>query len=204
MTNNRKLCRLMIASGAGLSAVSITAQAFAAGASQPGLPQLDISTWPSQIFWLVVIFGVGYLIMAKMVTPKIGNVLEERRARLDDNLGKAREASAEAAKIRADYEADLEKARGEAADYARNAATEAAQKAATVDAKAAKKLLTKVTAAETKLAAARAEAMESLHAVAADAALDAVKGLTGFKTTKAQAEKTVKSVAKAMTPQEAN
>ena len=53
-------------------------QVFAAGASEPGLPQLDIDTWPSQLFWLVVLFGVGYLVMAKMVTPRIGAVLEER------------------------------------------------------------------------------------------------------------------------------
>ena len=27
---------------------------------EAGLPQLKIGTWPSQLFWLVVIFAVGY------------------------------------------------------------------------------------------------------------------------------------------------
>jgi hypothetical protein len=35
------------------------ATALAAGASEPGLPQLDIATWPSQLFWLVVLFAAG-------------------------------------------------------------------------------------------------------------------------------------------------
>ena len=195
---------LTLATGTGFGLAVTGGRALAAGTSEPGLPQLDISTWPSQIFWLIVIFGVGYVMMAKIVTPKIGTVLEDRRTRLDGDLGKAREASAEAAKIRADYEADLESARSDAAAFARKAAAEAAEKAASVEGKADKKLASKVATAEKKLATAKAEAMENLNTVAAEAALEAVKGLTGLKATKAQAEKVVKAAAKAMAPQEAN
>ena len=90
------------------------AMPMSARAAGAGLPQLDINTWPSQLFWLVVLFGAGYLVMAKIVTPRIGAVLEERRQTVNGDLEKARNASAEAAKIRADYESDLENARSEA------------------------------------------------------------------------------------------
>ena len=133
----------------------MSAKAFAAGASEPGLPQLDIATWPSQLFWLVVLFGAGYLVMAKVVTPCIGAVLEERRQTVDGDLEKARAASADAAKIRADYESDLDKARIEAAEFAKQAAMEATKKAEAADAKIAKKLAEKVGAAEAKLAEAK-------------------------------------------------
>ena len=53
------------------------AKALAAGASEPGLPQLDIATWPSQLFWLFVLFTAGYILMAKVVTPRIGTVLAQ-------------------------------------------------------------------------------------------------------------------------------
>ena len=56
--------------------------AHAAGDSEPGLPQLKVETWPSQLFWLAVIFAVGYIFMSRVVTPRIGSVLEERRERL--------------------------------------------------------------------------------------------------------------------------
>ncbi len=193
-----------LATGTGFGVVVTSGQALAASASEPGLPQLDVSTWPSQIFWLVIIFGIGYLVMAKIVTPKIGTVLEDRRSRLDDDLSKAREASAEAAKIRADYEADLESARNDAAAFTQKAAAEAAEKAALVEEKADKKLANKAATAEKKLARAKIEAMENLNDVAAEAALEAVKGLTGIKITKTQAEKVVKAAAKEMAPQEAN
>tara|TARA_Y100000991_G_scaffold201417_1_gene174430 strand:- start:222 stop:827 length:606 start_codon:yes stop_codon:yes gene_type:complete len=179
------------------------AQVFAAGASEPGLPQLDIDTWPSQLFWLVVLFLAGYLVMAKMVTPRIGAVLEERRKTLEGDLEKARNASADAAKIRADYESDLENARNEAGEYAKQAAAEAAKKADDTDAKIARKLTKKVAKAEAKLAEAKRSAMGNLNDVAAEAAVSAVAALTGIKTTSAQAGKVAASVAAKLTKQEA-
>ena len=154
---------------------------FAAGASEPGLPQLDIATWPSQLFWLVVLFGAGYLVMAKIVTPRIGAVLEERRQTVNGDLEKARNASAEAAKIRADYESDLENARSEAAEYAKQAVAEAAKKADDADAKIAQKLAKKVAKAEAKLAEAKTSAMANLNDVAAEAAIARLPRLPALK-----------------------
>jgi F-type H+-transporting ATPase subunit b len=182
----------------------MSAKAFAASASEPGLPQLDIATWPSQLFWLVVLFGAGYLVMAKLVTPRIGAVLEERRQTVDGDLEKARAASADAAKIRADYESDLEKARIEAAEFAKQAAVEATKKAEAADAKIAKKLLDKVGAAEAKLAEAKKSAMANLNDVAAEAAMAAVTSLAGIKTSSAQASRTASSIATKLAKQETN
>ena len=161
----------------------MSAKAFAAGTSEPGLPQLDIATWPSQLFWLVVLFGAGYLVMAKIVTPRIGAVLEERRQTVDG---------------------DLEKARIEAAEFAKQAAMEATKKAEVADAKIAKKLAGKVGAAEAKLAEAKTSAMANLNDVAAEAAMAAVASLAGIKTSSAQASKTASSIATKLAKQETN
>lgn len=182
----------------------MSATALAAGASEPGLPQLDIATWPSQLFWLVVLFGAGYVVMAKMVTPRIGAVLEERRQTLDGDLEKARNASADAAKTRAEYESDLEKARSDAAEFAKQAAMEATKKAEAADAKVARKLADKVASAEAALAKAKTEALANLNDVAAEAAMDAVAALAGIKTTSAQAGKTAASIATKLAKQGAN
>ena len=126
------------------------AMPMSAQAASAGLPQLDISTWPSQLFWLVVLFTAGYILMAKFVTPRIGSVLEERRAKVDEDLGKARSASEDAARIRAEYEADLDAARTAAAETAKQAAAEATKQAEASDAKIAKKLAEKVAKAEAR------------------------------------------------------
>ena len=187
--------------GLWIAGVAMPMSAKAAGA---GLPQLDISTWPSQLFWLVVLFTAGYILMAKVVTPRIGTVLEERRAKLDDDLGKARTASEDAARIRAEYEADLDAARSAAAETAKQATAEAAKQAEAGDAKIAKKLAEKVAKAEAKLAATRSDAMANLNNVAAEAALAAVAQLADIKTTAAQASKTADKLSAAMAKQEAN
>ena len=183
--------------------VGIGSLAHAAGDSEPGLPQLKVDTWPSQLFWLTVVFGIGYIFMARVVTPRIGSVLEERRTRLDDDLTRAREASAEAAQTRTEYEASLDEARSDAAEFARKAAADAQAKADAAEAKAGKRMATKIGKAETKLAADRAEAEGNITAIAAEAAIDTAAQIAGLKATKAQAEKAVKAVAKDLAMQEA-
>lgn len=177
--------------------------AFAAGDSEPGLPQLKVETWPSQLFWLAVIFAVGYVFMSRVATPRIGSVLEERRERLDGDLTRAREASAEAATTRAEYEASLEEARSQAAEFARNASADAQANADAAEARAAKRMATKVGKAEDKLAEDRAEAESNLAAVAAEAAMAAAAQIAGVKATKPQAEKAVKASAAKLAGQEA-
>lgn len=178
--------------------------AFAAGPSEPGLPQLDIATWPSQLFWLVVLFAAGYVVMAKIVTPRIGTVLEERRQTVEADLNKARQASAEAATIREKYEADLNKARGEASDLTREAAADASKNAEAAEAKIAKKLVEKVAKAEVKLAEAKNSALTNLNEVAAAAAVEAVSHVVGLTATSAQARKTANKIAVGMAKQELN
>ena len=156
-------------------------KAFAAGASKPGLPQLDVATWPSQLFWLVVLFGAGYLVMAKIVTPRIGAVLEERRQTLNGDLEKARNASAEAAKIRADYESDLEKARSEAAEFAKQAAAEAAKKRMMPTPRLPRSWPIKLRKPKLNWPKPKTSAMANLNDVAADAAVAAVARLPVLK-----------------------
>ena len=198
-----QMIRLKTCQHAGIMLFGLAAPATARAAGA-GLPQLDITTWPSQLFWLVLLFTAGYIIMAKLVTPRIGAVLEERRAKLDDDLGKARAASEDAARTRAEYEADLDAARGAAAETAKTAAAEAAKKAEASEGKIAKKLADKVAKAEAKLATARSDALGSLNNVAAEAAMVAVVKLADVNTTAAQASKTAGKLAAQIVRQEAS
>ena len=78
------------------SRLSIAAE----GGEPKGLPQLDISTWPNQLLWLAVTFLVGYLLMAKVITPRIGTVLNTRRQTIFDDLKRAKDAEAEAKQLK--------------------------------------------------------------------------------------------------------
>ena len=53
------------------------------------MPQLDISAFSPQIIWLIITFTLLYVLMAKVALPRIGSILEQRQARIDDNLDAA-------------------------------------------------------------------------------------------------------------------
>jgi len=50
------------------------------------MPQLEITTYPSQIFWLVVSFLILYLIMSKIIIPKISSVIKSRESEIKNNI----------------------------------------------------------------------------------------------------------------------
>ena len=104
--------------------MSMSHAAFAASEKSEesgGLPQLDFTTWPTQIFWLVVSFMLAYLLMWRIVVPRIGSVLEERHNRIEDDLRRARQASDDAEQARLAFEDMLASARNDASETTRKA-----------------------------------------------------------------------------------
>jgi len=178
-------------------AVIVPSLANAAGDASGGLPQLDIATWPNQLFWLLITFTILFLLMNYVVTPRISAVLEGRRDKISGDLEKAKEADAEAKEMQLTYEKALASARADASDKAQAATKAANDKAAAAEADMAKKLAKKLATAEKKLATMRDEAMANLNDVATEAAQDTVKQLIGVKATKAEVQKQVKAAAKA-------
>lgn len=78
------------------------------------LPQLDPSSYISQLFWLAVTFGTLYLVMARLTLPRIREVLQNRQSRIADDLEKASSMKAEAEAAKTDYMTGLEEARNKA------------------------------------------------------------------------------------------
>ena len=50
------------------------------------MPQLEITTYPSQIFWLVVSFLMLYLIMSRIIIPRISFVIKKRETEIKNNV----------------------------------------------------------------------------------------------------------------------
>ena len=59
---------------------------LAFSAESAGMPQLNPEFWVSQIFWLIIIFGSLYLVLSKLILPKIGSNLESRKSLISDNI----------------------------------------------------------------------------------------------------------------------
>ena len=56
------------------------------GAESGGMPQLNPEFWISQIFWLTLTFGILYIILSKLLLPKISANLELRKSQIQENI----------------------------------------------------------------------------------------------------------------------
>lgn len=153
--------------------------AVTAPASQPGLPQLDVTWYPAQLFWLVVTFGLLFIFFWRVTLPMIEGILRERRNRIEGDLSTAEKLRQQAADALAGYETEMANARSRAqqilADNRKtiNASLDDLKARAAGDVQAAMKQ------AEERVSADRARALGSLQPAAAEAAAAIVGRLIG-------------------------
>jgi len=168
----------------------------ASPAAAAGLPQLDVSTFSSQIVWLTITFVALYVLMSKVALPRIGEVLEERQNKIDDNIAKA-----EALKIQAEaasnaYETSLSEARTKAQTAIRDVKEKATAEAAKSQAALNKKLQVQIASSEKAIASARDEALSGIKDVATDVASALVEKLIDEVPSDASVDKAITAALK--------
>jgi F-type H+-transporting ATPase subunit b len=57
--------------------------------AEVGMPQLDPTYWASQVFWLILVFTILYISIAKFYLPKIKNNLDDRENKIKEDLDAA-------------------------------------------------------------------------------------------------------------------
>ena len=68
--------------------------------AKAGLPQLDLGTYPSLMFWSIISLTIGYILMKYLVTPNIKSILNSRETNIQNDLVKAKTSNQEAEKIK--------------------------------------------------------------------------------------------------------
>jgi F-type H+-transporting ATPase subunit b len=159
-------------------------------------PPFDPSTFPSQLLWLAITFGLFYLFLKKVAMPRVGGIIDVRNERITRDLDQAAKLKGEADAAVAAYEQELAEAKtkantiGQQASDAAKAEVEAARK------KVEAALDEKLGAAEARIASIKANAMKEVGGIAEDTASEIVEALVGGKASKAEVAAAVKSVAR--------
>jgi F-type H+-transporting ATPase subunit b len=78
--------------------------------SAVGMPQLDFSTFPNQIFWLAVFCVVLFAIVKFFIIPRMEDIFANRRKIIDGNIAKAEEIRLRVNEIEKKIEEELQKA----------------------------------------------------------------------------------------------
>tara|TARA_Y100000768_G_scaffold248700_1_gene188794 strand:- start:67 stop:657 length:591 start_codon:yes stop_codon:yes gene_type:complete len=69
-----------------------------------GMPQLNPEFWVSQVVWLVLTFGVLYIVLSKLILPKISDNLESRKSQILENIETAETQREESEKKLKEFE----------------------------------------------------------------------------------------------------
>lgn len=160
------------------------------------MPQLEVSTYISQIFWLIVSFSLLYYLLSRKALPRVAEILEARADRVRSDLDEAQRLKKDAEDALGRYEAVMAEAHDKA--QAEIAETQAKLQAAAADAQAKLdvKLGKQIAEAEARIAKARADALKELDEAALATAQAATERLSGIKITKTDAKAALDAVLK--------
>ena len=159
----------------------------------PQIEQLS-QIFYSQLFWLLLVFGIIYFWIGRGMVPKIQSVVEDRDRKIAGDLAAAQSAREQAEAAEEAYRERIDASRGEAMKVTQEAKTQAAldteKRLKVID----EQIGTRVAEAETRIRAAAEAARRELEPVAAEAASELVTKLTGQNISAQDAEPTVKAV----------
>lgn len=169
----------------------VAGQAFA----KSSVPQMDPSSFPNQLFWLVVTFGALYLIISKSVVPTVSEVLSAREATIADAIAKAEAFKQHAEKTKGDFEAGSTTARAKAAEMLAKAQADAAAKQAEAMTALNAMLETQSAKSAAALQKTVAAAKKDLDLASADLARAIAEKLLGSKVDEASVKAALKNAA---------
>ena len=164
-----------------------------AGHGSGVFPPFDSSSYPSQLLWLAITFGLFYVFLSKVVLPRIGGILEVRRDRIAHDLDTAARLKEEADAAVAAYEQELADARSKSNKIAQDARDAAKAEADAERREVETALNGRLAEAEARIGSVRAAAMKDVGQIAEDTAATIVQSLVG-KADKAAIASAVKSV----------
>lgn len=146
-----------------------------------GLPQLDPSSFPSQLFWLGIMFTVMYIAFERRILPTISSVIDNRRNHIHSDLTTAEKLKQEAHDVHEAYEESLKGARQEAASIVNGAVQDTSKEFDDSMNAFRQRFEESILQMEAKIDSKRSEIMDEMIGIASEAAIDAAEKLTGKK-----------------------
>ena len=148
-------------------------------AESGGMPQLNPEFWVSQIFWLILTFGILYIVLSKLILPKISANLELRKSQIQENIEAAeKQKKSSDAKLR-EYDNIILKSKLEAKNIFRDAREKVIKdinsKKETLD----KQINEEIKKAEQEIEVLRKNAPEKISKIAIETSAQLVKKLIG-------------------------
>ena len=167
-----------------------------ASEAKTGLPQLDLNTYPSLMFWSIVSLIIGFILMKYLVTPNIKSILNSRETNIQNDLVKAKTSNQEAEKIKQSIIKNQEDIRSRSQKIISNSLLESKQTIEKKDKEISAKLELKVSEAENKILHTQNIVINEVVSSAEEITANVVKKFTNIKYDKNNIKKAIKLASK--------
>ena len=152
-------------------------EAFAAESG--GMPQLNPEFWVSQIFWLIITFGILYVVLSKLILPKISANLETRKSQILENIEAAEKQRKESEQKIEEYEKIVQSSKNEAKNHFKQAKEKILKDINIKKETLNKELDKEIQEAENEILELRSKAPEKIKKIAEETSSDLLQELIG-------------------------
>ena len=151
----------------------------AKSAETGGMPQLNPEFWISQIVWLVITFGILFIVLSKFILPKISDNLETRKSQILENIENAEKQREESEKKLKEFDKIIVESKNKAKNLFNDARQKVLDDVNKKKAALEKIIDDEVNAAEQEIDQLKKSSQEKITKIAIETSSDLVKKLIG-------------------------
>ena len=148
-------------------------------AEKVGMPQLDTEFWVSQIFWLAITFSVLFVLLSKIILPKISANLETRKSLILENISTAEKKREESESKIKEYNEIIKKSKNEAKNLMNQAKKKLMKDINQKKEMLEKDLTNEIQKVEIEIQEFRNKAPEKINKIAVETSTDLLQQLIG-------------------------
>ena len=161
-----------------------------------GMPQLNPEFWISQIVWLVLTFGILYIVLSKLILPKISENLEIRKAQILENIESAEKQREESDKKLEEYEKLISNSKNEAKSYFNKAREKILKDVDKKRESLEKEINEEIDKAEKEILDLKNKSPEKIRKIAVETSSDLIKQIIGVEVNNSSISAIVEDVSR--------
>tara|TARA_B100002051_G_scaffold23809_1_gene18565 strand:+ start:22 stop:591 length:570 start_codon:yes stop_codon:yes gene_type:complete len=168
----------------------------AESAESGGMPQLNPEFWFSQIFWLIITFGIMFILLSKFILPKISENLELRKAEILENIESAEKQREESDNKLKEYEKLILESKIEAKNYFNKAREKILKDVDKKRENLEKEINDEISNVEKEILDLKKKSPEKIRKIAAETSSDLIKQLIGVEVNNSSISAIVEDVSR--------
>jgi len=165
-------------------------------AAEAGMPQLDPTYWASQIFWLILVFSVLYISIAKFYLPKIKKNLDDRENKIKEDLDEANNLRKLSEKKLREYEVILENSKKEVTKILLESKNKLDKDIKNKKETMEKEIEIEIAKAQKDILDLKKNSVDSIHSISQEIASNIIEKMSGDKLNESSIKATVEDLAK--------